>query len=342
MQLITEYANPRDLSGYAREALRDREENTFTLSRWLPSDTIEDLEYRFETGGGGLTEAANYRAYDASSDIGTREGAARVSGQLPPISRKMPVSEYERIRRRAAATMHADIQDKIFGDTETLVNAIAARVELARGEAIFNSTVTLNENNVQAGVEFGRLAEHTTATGVNWTDTETSTIFDDLEAWRDLMLDNTGKVPRWALMPSRIARVMRSNAQLCRMSTTDYTAPSVLSLDELNALLFKHELPQVTTYDARVVFQGTAQRITPADKIALLPETGDELGKTLWGVPVEANDPRYGLAGGEQGGIYAGGYMNEDPQTVWTRATAIVLPVVGAPNLSLTAKVIGV
>lgn len=83
MQLITEYASPAELSGYARESIKDREENAFTLSRWLPSDTIEDLEYRFETGGGGLTEAANYRAYDASSDIGVREGGARASGELP-------------------------------------------------------------------------------------------------------------------------------------------------------------------------------------------------------------------------------------------------------------------
>ncbi|MFI1532523.1 major capsid protein [Streptomyces griseus] len=342
MQLITEYANPRELSGYARESIKDREENAFTLSRWLPSDTIEDLEYRFETGGGGLTEAANYRAYDASSDIGVREGGARASGELPPISRKMPVSEYEQIRMRAAATMSADIAEKVFGDTEILVNAIAARVELARGEAIFNSTVTLNENGVQASVNFGRLAEHMTATEINWTDTETSLPFDDLEEWRNLMIDNTGKAPKWALMPSRIARVLRSNAQLCRMSTTDYNAPSVLSLDELNALLLKHELPQVTTYDARVVFQGSAQRITPADKIALLPETGDELGKTLWGVPPEASDGTYGLASGEQGGAYVGNYKTEDPQTVWTRATAIVLPVAANPNLSLTAKVTGI
>uniref|UniRef100_A0AAU2VYT8 Major capsid protein n=1 Tax=Streptomyces sp. NBC_00008 TaxID=2903610 RepID=A0AAU2VYT8_9ACTN len=342
MQLITEYAMPSELSGYARAAIRDREENAFTLSRWLPSDTIEDLEYRFETGGGGLTEAANYRAYDASSDIGVREGGARASGELPPISRKMPVSEYEQLRMRNTGTMHADIRDKIFGDTETLVRAIAARVELARGEALFSSTVTLNENNVFGAVDFGRLASHMTSTEVDWIDTETSTPFDDFQLWADLMVDDTGNAPKWALMPSRIARALRSNAQLCRMSTTDYNAPSVLSLAELNALLSKHELPQVTTYDARVVFQGTAQRITPADKIALLPEPGDELGKTLWGVPVEANDERYGLASGEQGGAYVGNYKTEDPQTVWTRATSIVLPVVANPNLSLTAKVTGI
>ena len=95
MQLVTEYATPSQLSGYARAALADYEENTFTLSQWLPSDTVDDLFFLFEKGGGGLVEAANFRAYDAESDIGHRAGAVRVSGMLPPISRKIPVSEYE-------------------------------------------------------------------------------------------------------------------------------------------------------------------------------------------------------------------------------------------------------
>jgi hypothetical protein len=93
MQLVTEYANPAKLSGYARAALADFEVNTFRLSNWLPSDVVDDLTYLFEKGGGGLVEAANFRAYDAESDIGIRAGATRVSGMLPPISRKIPVSE---------------------------------------------------------------------------------------------------------------------------------------------------------------------------------------------------------------------------------------------------------
>lgn len=43
MQLITEYATPAELTGYARAALRDREENTLNLNRWLPNETINDL-----------------------------------------------------------------------------------------------------------------------------------------------------------------------------------------------------------------------------------------------------------------------------------------------------------
>ena len=50
--------DPAQLTGYAREALADREQNAFTLSRWLPSRQVDDLLYRFTRGGTGLVEAA--------------------------------------------------------------------------------------------------------------------------------------------------------------------------------------------------------------------------------------------------------------------------------------------
>jgi hypothetical protein len=99
------------------------------------------------------------------------------------------------------------------------------------------------------------------------------------------------------------------------------------------------DIPPVVIYDAKVSVGGVATRVTPEDKILFLPEQGDAAGKTLWGVPVEANDPRYGLAG-DAAGVAVGGYKSEDPQTVWTRATAIALPVLAAPDLTFVADVI--
>jgi hypothetical protein len=38
--------------------------------------------------------------------------------------------------------------------------------------------------------------------------------------------------------------------------------------------------------------------------------------------------------------VAVGGYKTEDPQTVWTRATAIALPVMAAPDLTFVADVL--
>ena len=344
MQLFTEYATPAELTGYAREALRDREENQFSLNRWLPNDTVNDLVYRFNKGGGGLVEAAVYRAYDAESDIGSRAGAARVTGELPPISRKMPVGEYEQIRMRNVDTQASELRDAMEADSVKLVSAIAARIELARGDALFNGSVTIAENGVSAGVNFGRKAEHSVAVATSadqWQNPETAPAYDQLQTWLDVYNDTNGDLPAFTLMSRKIYNFLRRNRQLRELAYRGASsAPNVLTRDDLNNILGDFDIPPVQIYDAKVSVAGTATRVTPEDKILFLPAQGEAAGKTLWGVPVEANDPRYGLQG-DGAGVAVGGYKSEDPQTLWTRATAIALPVLAAPDLTFVADVLG-
>jgi hypothetical protein len=340
MQLITEYATPAELTGYAREALRDREENQFSLNRWLPNDTVNDLVYRFARGGGGLVEAAVYRAYDAESDIGTREGAARVTGELPPISRKIPVGEYERITMRNLDTQNAEIRTAMEADSVKLVSAIAARVELARGDAIFNGGVTIAENGVSASVNFGRNPAHSVTAAIPFSDTENSLAYDYFMAWLDVYNDTNGDLPAFTLMSRKIYNFLRRNKQLRELAYRGASsAPTVLTKDDLSNILGDFDIPPITVYDARVSVDGVATRVTPEDKLCFLPAQGEALGRTLWGVPVEANDPRYGLQG-DGAGVAVGAYKSEDPQTLWTRATSIVLPVAAAPDLTFVADVL--
>lgn len=338
MQLIDEFATPAELTGYARAALADRPENQFSLDRYLPNRTINDLSYRFTRGGGGLTEAATFRAYDASSDVGVRPGGARVSGELPPISRKIPVGEYERILRRNVETQNAEIRDAMLDDGVRLSRQIEARMELARGEAIFTAGVALNENNVQASVDFGRNAAHNVTASKMWSD-PTADVIGDFQTWLEVYNDTNGGDPDEVLISRAIWTALKRNTQLRGLSTTGATAPSILTDSLLAAILADHGIPPLVRYDAKISVNGVSTRITPNDKLAFMPAQGDALGQTLWGVPVEADDPRYGLAGSEAG-IAVGAYKTEDPQTVWTRATAIALPVVAAPDLTFVADVL--
>jgi hypothetical protein len=338
MQLIDEYATPAELTGYARAALADRPENAFALDQWLPNRTINDLSYRFTRGGGGLTEAAVFRAYDASSDVGTRPGGARVSGELPPISRKMNVSEYERIKRRNIDTQNAEIRDAMLDDGVRLARQIEARMELARGEALFSGAVNLNENGVQASVDFGRNAAHSVTASTPWSTYATADAYGDLSTWLDTYNTTNGHLPAYTLMSRTIYNALRRNVGLTKLANQT-NPPTVLTRDQLNTVLADFDIPPVVIYDAQVSVSGTPTRITPVDKILFLPDFGDAVGQTLWGVPVEADDPRYGLAG-DAAGVAVGAYKSEDPQTVWTRATAIALPVVAAPDLTFQADVL--
>lgn len=342
MQLIDEYATPAQLTGYAREALRNYQVNQFALHEFLPDNTVNDLSYRFTKGGGNLVDAAVYRNYDSESDIGIREGGARVYGELPPISRKMPMGEYERIKRRSLDTQAEELRAALESDAERLSQGIAARVEMARGEAIFNSSITLSENGVIGGVDFGRTGGNTVTAATLWDSASTAPVSDDLTTWMEYYLALNGFMPARMIMPRRVFNFMRRSDQMKNIIFPNSGKASAsiptLTASQLREALSQEDFPEPILYDAQVNVAGTSTRITPANKIALLPPANVKFGETLWGSPIESQDPRYGLAGSEAG-IAVGAYHSEDPQTLWTRATAIVLPIIGNPDVTMTATV---
>lgn len=342
MQLIDEYATPAQLTGYARAALRDYQVNQFALQQFLPDNTVNDLAYRFTKGGGNLVDAAVYRNYDSESDIGIREGGARVYGELPPISRKMPLGEYERIKRRSIDVQAEELRSALESDSARLAQGIAARVEMARGEALFNASINLSENGVIGGVDFGRTAGNTVTAATLWDSATSAPVADDLSTWMEYYLALNGFMPGRMLMSRKVFNFMRRADQMKNIifPNSGKTVGSIptLTATQLREALSLEDFPEPVVYDAQVNVAGTSTRITPVNKISLLPPVNVKIGETLWGTPIESADPRYGLAGSEAG-VAVGAYYSEDPQTLWTRATAIVLPIVGNPDVTMTATV---
>jgi hypothetical protein len=122
--------------------------------------------------------------------------------------------------------------------------------------------------------------------------------------------------------------------------------PTIVSAAQLNQILDAYNLPPLHVYDARVKVSGNATRVIPDTVALLLPPPvdptdyeGTQLGATFWGTTAESLDPRYGLESGQEAGITAGVYTEEDPISLWTKASAIALPVLANPDLSFKAVV---
>jgi hypothetical protein len=344
MLLNTDYILPAELTGYVREAMADQPANQFQLARWLPNRMVDDLMYRFARGTGGLTEAAEYRAYDAESPIGGRKGIQRVTGELPPISRKIRLGEYDRLRQRRDP--NALIRNGLLTDSETMSRQVAARIELARGDALVNGSVTINENGVAATADFGRSGAHSVTAATLWSDTANAKPLEDLLSWQDTYTDTNG-VPPGAIVFSRpvLGYVLR-NAELRSDAATVAGTPSIITQTVLTALLQAHGLPPFYVVDERVSVVGTSTRVIPATVALLLPEpvdpndeAGTQLGATMWGTTAESLDPSYQLAEGDEPGLVAGVYSTQDPIALWTKAAGIALPVAANPDLSFKAVV---
>lgn len=339
--LNDEYIAPAELTGYARAALADQPINRFRLRSWLPDVNISDLDYRFTSGGQGLTEAATFRTYDTPSPFGARQGAQQVTGQLPPISRQIRLGEYERLRMRQAA--NDAVVEAIYNDAENMVRAVAARMELARGQALVTGTVVINENGVQATADFGRDSGNTVTAATLWSTVATATVLSDLITWSDAYLTLNGVRPAAILTSTAVARLMQRNAEVIDAIAGNQTGRTRVTAAELNDLLQSEGLPAVETYDAQVTVAGTTTRIVGANQLLLLPSPGSpddsDLGATLWGTTAESMEPGYAMEAGEEPGIVAGVYKSDNPVALYTNAAGIGLPVLANPNLSFAATV---
>lgn len=346
MLLSTDYIEPAILTGYVRAALADFQINQFTLSGYLPNRIVDDLDYRFTSGGQGLADVAEYRSYDTEASIGKRHAIKRVTGELPPISQKLRFGEYDRLRQRRAADLN--LQIGIENDAAKLTRGISARIELARADALVNGSVTIEENGVIGTIDFNRpSACEVTPAGALWSDPTSADPIADLTTWVQAYIVMNGEPPGDIVVSTRIANFLARSQALRNIASSLAGVPTILSRDVIQNILSSFALPDIVVYDAAVNLDGVSTRVLPDNVVLLVPDSvsspddyeGTQLGGTFWGTTAESLEPGYGIEEGDQPGIVAGVYTTEDPVALWTKASAISVPVLANPQLAWVATV---
>lgn len=339
MPIIYDLVEPDLLVEYARQVPMPQ----FTLDQFLPNRNIRDIEYRFSKAALQDQDVAPYRAFDAEAAIGKRQGISRVQGELPPISKKMRLGEESRLRlEMLRGGDNSAIVNQLFDDAAAMVRAVQARIEQARGQALYTGAVTINENGVQATIDFGMPGTHKPNAGASWAVAATD-ILTDLFTWRDLYVTDTGEQPGVILTSSKVLGYMQRNTGFRELQVAGgASAPQILTQDTVQATLRAFGLPPMVAYDTVVRVDGAAQRVIPDDKVLFLPATGGApLGSTFYGVTAEELElRRFGIQVQGEGGIVVVLSATDDPVATWTKAAAIAVPVIASPELIIAADVI--
>lgn len=328
--LSTDYIEAAELTGYVRAALEDLPQNTFGLSQYLPDTPTDDIDFRANVGGSGLRKTAAFRSYDAESPIGARKGIHTIQGELPPISEKIRLGEYDRLKMR---NLSDAVRNAIMDDGVERAKAIHTRIEIARGDLLMTGKVAIEENGLALEADFGRASNHTQTAATRW-DNGGDPI-EDLLAWVQIYVATNGVRPGEILTSEQVVAALMRNPMIHEYVLAPGATQNIVTREALNALLQSFGLPGLTTYDAQVDDgTGGARSILDPKRILFLPPAGQKIGETLWGVTAESLDERYQIDAAEAPGVVVGSYSDNDPVGMWTKASAISLPV--APNTNLT------
>lgn len=345
MALWTDVIDPATLTGYARASQEDYERRKGSLSAFLPNQKVDDVVVRMMPSDTGLVQAASYRAFDAEPEFGASEAGRRVNVELAPVSQKLALSEYDRMRNRNASD-DAMLQ-AVQRTTERAVAAVSDAVEYMRGLVIATGKATVDYGRGGIAVDdFGRAPEMDVTAAVAWDQTDAKPL-DDLVAYLDAYAAMNGSTPGALLMSRKVLMNLAKNPALATTLVGGANRPA--TQDDLAALLGSYGIPEIRVVDRKVRRynreNGKVETVSvlPDDSVFLLPQASEfsELGATFWAPTLGATEMGYGIAEADRAGITAGVYRNElPPHIAEVFADAVALPVLANPNLAMRATVL--
>ena len=342
-ELLKEFSRKATLA-YAR-ARQPREYVGLTL---FPVRATNELTFEYWRSQNLLPVMASVQAFGAEAQIASRDGAVKVSGEIPPIKRKINLGERELIAlKREGAGDVAMVRDQLYNDLDNMIDSVLARIEAMRMSALATGQIVLNENGLIMTVDYGvpvgnraTLPAQNVAGG-QWNQANAEPI-TMIQTWVDAVIAACGVRPTRALTSNTVVANLIRNAQVRTMIYGDQGGSRAVSVTQLNELLQTLNLPRIATYDLQVRTQAedgtiTAGRFFPANRFVLLPP--DALGETLMGPTAEALlDKEVDAA--SAAGVYAVVTQEAEPPAIWTKAAACAIPTFPQADAVFQAQVL--
>lgn len=330
--------NPELLKLFSRKATlayaRARQPRNYVGLTLFPTNEVTELTFEYFKDANRLPVMASLQAYGAEAQIAGRDGITKITGEIPPIKRKIPLRERELIALKREGAGDVDlVRNTLYNDLDNMIDSVQARIEKMRMDAIAYGQLTLNENGVVMTVDYGvppgnkETLKNSDAAGGYW-DKASAEPITKIQEWVNAVVSACGVRPTRALTSNTVVANMVKNAQVRKMVYGDNGGSRAVSLNQLNELLATLDLPQIATYDLQVRVQaenGTLStvRFFPEKRFVLLPPTA--VGDTLMGPTAEALlDPEVDAK--EASGVYAIVTQETEPPGIWTKAAATSIP----------------
>lgn len=293
---------------------------------------------------------AEYRTWDTEMTVGSRPALFRITGNVAPLSRKIPLIE-SMIRLMKSAgerNIPQPVIQQVFSDTQRLTRTVQNRVERGRWEAMDLATFSIGdsalaapfdmENGIQHQIDFLRDGGHRYAVTTLWD--AGGTPIDDEISLIETASDIGVTIDR-AVMSRRVARILSTHSTYTSAFDSNREF-SRLNLEQMNDVREKFGLPRITLYDAkskrRVSGADVVQRFMPDNRV-MYYSSGTTLGNTVWGRSSYVGESGIGAVGSE-GGPVVFVSRSLDPLTYYTHIDAVAIPILANANDTYSVEVL--
>lgn len=335
---MLEEFKPATLIGYIKNL---PEPESWIGSRFLPNDNIDDVDFEYILGAYQRPVMASILAWDSEAPIAGKKGITKVTGELPPIKRKIHVEEKELIkffRPRVGTGDRQNAINDIYNYVDEMVMAVRGRMEWLRWKALSTGQVVYDEGGIKFTIDYGcpSALQETLAGNNRWSVVATANPISDLRRWKQDYIDNNGIAPGYMVMSSATQLYLLQNESI-RQLITNYTT-QYISDAQLAQLLTVFGLPEIVIFDAQIQSEAnngvlSTSRFVAEDLVILLPPSGYNLGKVLVGPTAESIASGIADNSAKQEGVIAQVYETNEPPSVWIKASATAFPTLPGAQL---------
>ena len=264
---------------------------------------------------------------------------------------KVKINQSERMRALLRAGVQNDeMYDYVINDGIRLADQVITRTKVAKNELLATGKVTIKENNLDLTVDYGVPAAQL-AYGI---DVGAGATTPADEAFENIISASIAAGnPINGMVTSRaVMNKLRKNAVIQKAINGAGMVGQLVSNADLRAYLSEeYGINQIILNDLTYGVPGTevagrphvtAKRYFPDAKISFFAANPNgKLGDGLWGDPPETDVAQYMdvNASGESPYVYISQWSEKDPAVLWTKASALFMPVLYNPNSLFVATV---
>lgn len=264
---------------------------------------------------------------------------------------KVKINQSERMRALLRSGVREDaLYDYVIRDGARLAEQVITRSKVAKNELMATGKITIKENNLNLSPDYGVTAEQTAFELDLSPDADVPA---QLQAIVDAALKKGVALTGFQTARKNITK-MRNNAAIQKAVNGNIGAGAMVSSSAMTDYLeTEFGLGRIITNDltygaeAEIGTDGrpsiTTARYYPDNKITFFATNpAGRLGTVAWGDPPEATVGSLGTAtsSSESPYVYIDQWTEDDPKVLWTKASALFIPVLYNPSSLWIATVI--
>ena len=269
---------------------------------------------------------------------------------------KVKLNTSERLRELIRSGVQGDeaIYDYVMNDGLRLADQVVTRTKMAKNELLATGKVTIKENDLDVTVDYGVPAANLAKT-LDFGAGATATIPEQIQALVDEATAKGITLNGMALARAVLTKI-RQNADVQKVVNGVNMVGQLVRNSDLRAYLSEEfGISEIITNDLTYNVPGavsattgiptlTAKRYFPANKVSFFgTNNAGRIGAGLWGDPPEVDAAR-AFDGGVTGSgaspfVYISQWGETDPAVLWTKASALFMPVLYNPNALYVASV---